>query len=198
MVTDNLSIYAAANWEATERSAEPWSMPSSLCFKLSQPWLQLLFSAHACYVAIIIMLHGDNLYSMSCPHVQYKFLQGVVTYVLSIEVFATRIKIFDLQKSVWLLVHSLLKFFDHLIFTGKRSNCSHTFMILWFLQFRGYLGATVKARMQERGSERGMECRTKHGTEHGTEIRCKVHHDERARVHCEAHMVTGATAKSTC
>ena len=37
--------------------------------------------------------------------------------------------------------------------------------------------ATVKAGTQEHGTE--------HGTERGTEIRCKVHHDERACMHCE-------------
>ena len=40
-----------------------------------------------------------------------------------------------------------------------------------------YGKATVRAGMQEHGTESG--------TEHGTEVRCKVRHDERACAHCE-------------
>ena len=42
----------------------------------------------------------------------------------------------------------------------------------------------MKAGMQERGTEHGMEC--------GTEVRCKVCHNECACAHCEGVM----TAKS--
>ena len=54
-------------------------------------------------------------------------LQGVVTYMSPVEVFATRIKIFDRQK-VCLIAPS--KTLDLLIFTGQWLNWNHAFLIL--------------------------------------------------------------------
>ena len=51
-------------------------------------------------------------------------LQGVVTYMSPVEVFATGIKIFDRQK-VCLIAPSL----DLLIFTGQWLNWNHAFLI---------------------------------------------------------------------
>ena len=56
----------------------------------------------------------------------------VVIYVSPVEVFATRIKIFDRQKCVWLLDCSLLKRLITWFITGQRSSCRCACFICWF------------------------------------------------------------------
>ena len=65
---------------------------------------------------------------------------------LYVEAFATGIKYFWSTKSVpdRLVIPS--KALDRLIFYGSRVSCNRTFLILWFLQFRGYLDPLVSSQ----------------------------------------------------
>ena len=74
---------------------------------------------------------------------------GVVTYMSPIEAFVTRIKIFDRQKVCLIAWLALLRPLIAWFFMGQRSNCSHAFLILWFLPFRGHLDSLV-------GSQKGF------------------------------------------
>ena len=65
--------------------------------------------------------------------------QGVVTYMLTFDAFATRIKIFD-QINVCLIAWFL---------TGQRSNWNHASLVLQFSQFSGYLDPLI-------GSQKGL------------------------------------------
>ena len=71
--------------------------------------------------------------TVTLHQLDYEFintLQGVVTYMLPVEAFATAINLFDWQK-VCLIASSLpSEALDHLIFKSHRSNCSRTFLIL--------------------------------------------------------------------
>ena len=77
-------------------------------------------------------------------------LQEVVSYMSPVEAFATGIKIFDQQKVCLITWSSLLKLLIAWFFMGQGSDCNCTFLILWFLQFRGYLDPLV-------GSQKGFD-----------------------------------------
>ena len=96
------------------------SQPSNSCSLIGQQSLREYYHPYA-------MLY---LYSFQTHKNQYDLeKQGVVTYMLPVEAFATAIMFFDQQKLCLIARSFPSEALDCLISKGQRSNCSHMFLI---------------------------------------------------------------------